>query len=267
VVTAVADWNACGASKASYDKDKFGCLKEVVKANGDKGLSINVVVTGSPFSQAYCDTSDVTAACNQLFLGYSNAAGPWMQSPSATWSEDNLEENWVYLPYDYFSQDEKNHEDRWDAGAATLAHMLGHYLGLQHTFQGGCSGDGLQQGDGVPDTPMNKDIQEYTAQQRGKLADLAMFCANWRRGRPYDIRILQSFNSCPRGTNKSAVVDNLFNIASYVPDACAMVFTPNQVARMQWSIANHRPQLMARHGSTKPADHASEVCNPLSPVC
>jgi hypothetical protein len=64
-------------------------------------------------------------------------------------------------------------------------------------------------------------------------------------------------------------IDNVFNIMSYVPDPCVMMFTENQVARMQWSIANHRPKMMAAYtvdeGDTSPPDATTAPTEKSSP--
>jgi hypothetical protein len=237
------DWQNCGSSPVTF-QDGFSCLRNIAKANGDKSFAINVVIVGAVYAAPFCNFDDAKAACNQLFLGYSNTNGPWMAAPSATWTEDNLEENWIHITWDYISPDYKNALTKWDGGAATLGHEIGHYLGLRHTHEGACSGDGTTVADAVPDTPMNRDVQSY-AGQMGLTRQLAQFCANWRNGRPADTDVLTKFNSCER--KNMTQVDNVFNILSYVPDACVMIFTENQIARLQWAMVSFRPQLMARY--------------------
>ena len=89
----------------------------------------------------------------------------------------------------------------------TGTHEVGHYLGLYHTFQNGCSAPG----DEVADTP-------YEASPA---------------------------SGCPvgRDTCASAGVDPIHNYMDYSDDACMYEFTPDQVTRMQNMTAIYKPSL------------------------
>jgi hypothetical protein len=90
----------------------------------------------------------------------------------------------------------------------TLAHEAGHYLGLYHTFQGGCSAPG----DYVSDTP-------YEATPT---------------------------SGCPSGKNtcSSAGVDPIHNFMDYSTDACYTQFTSGQDSRMDGIVPVYRPHLL-----------------------
>jgi hypothetical protein len=242
----VEGWHGCAPSTKGWNASEQ-CLQGPAN-NSDTSLAVNVFVVGSRV--AFCNTPEQQPACGGLFLGCCSAMGPWMGDKakgqaSPTWTEaNNPMENWIHILYEYFSGDWNNNAEVWDGGAATLGHELGHYLGLRHTHEDECRGDGFSATDAVPDTPMNKDIDGYGSSDR---AELATFCTNWRTGKGVDPQVLRRFSSCPRRNRDE--IDNVFNIMSYLPDQCNMLFTENQVARLQWAIAKFRPLMMARYAS------------------
>ncbi|KAG5644583.1 hypothetical protein DXG03_008157 [Asterophora parasitica] len=86
----------------------------------------------------------------------------------------------------------------------TLTHESGHWVGLYHTFQGGC----VSPGDSVDDTPYE--------------ASPASGCPAGR-------------DTCP-----AAGVDPIHNYMDYSDDACMTEFTPGQTARIKSQLATYR---------------------------
>ncbi|TMQ71098.1 MAG: hypothetical protein E6K81_10965 [Candidatus Eisenbacteria bacterium] len=93
----------------------------------------------------------------------------------------------------------------------TATHEIGHYLGLYHTFQGGC----VPPGDDVDDTPFE--------------ATPAYGCPAGR-------------NSCPAPGD-----DPIHDYMDYSDDACYSEFTTGQMDRMRAIVPVYRPSLFLEH--------------------
>jgi hypothetical protein len=96
----------------------------------------------------------------------------------------------------------------------TVAHEVGHYLGLEHTFTGSCA---------VPTSPAcysNGDLICDTPPQSS-----------------------QTFG-CPVGaTSCSGALNPIRNYMNYTDDTCMEEFTPEQVNRMRCTLVNYRTDL------------------------
>jgi hypothetical protein len=138
-----------------------------------------------------------------LLLGF--AMFPW------AYPEDDFRHG-VVLHYGSFPG-ETVFAGAYDEGD-TATHEIGHYLGLLHTFQGGCT----PPGDSVDDTPYE--------------ASAAFFC-------PLDR------DTCPDDPGP----DPIHNFMDYTDDWCMDHFTPLQDERMQAIVEEYRPTLVSSRGN------------------
>ena len=106
----------------------------------------------------------------------------------------------------------------------TATHEVGHYLGLYHTFTGGCSGgSGYTSGDRIADTNPESS---------------------------------PTFG-CPGSRNSCGLPAPFDNYMDYSDDACMNKFTPEQNNRMRCSLLTYRPNLYTIAASgCSPADLA-----------
>lgn len=110
----------------------------------------------------------------------------------------------------------------------TMTHEVGHYLGLFHTFQGGCSE--IDGGDLCADTP--------AVASSGSNANI---CNTGN-------------DSCPTPPGFPDMVENYMD---YSQDSCMNVFTNDQKARVIATITG---------AANRPTTITSNVCTPLAPV-
>jgi hypothetical protein len=164
--------------KVAPESSEQTAMKQVLRAGNSSAL--NVYTVGF--------VSDPSA---QGLLGYATFPADYKSNPK----DDGVTIRYSTVP---------------DGSAApfnlgrTLTHEVGHWVGLYHTFQGGCSGDG----DAVDDTPPE--------------ASAASGCPKNR-------------DTCPGGGT-----DPVTNFMDYTDDSCMDGFTAGQAARMRAQLRLYR---------------------------
>ncbi len=142
------------------------------------------------------------------------------------------------VEYTYFGANQNDHK--------VSVHELGHYLGLYHTFQGGCpNNDCLQDGDRVCDTPPDASTASVTcnANPNSCTTDADDSSTN----NPFRSISLGGIGDQP---------DQFQNYMDYGDLACVDRFTEGQKERMRFFLQGARASLLQSPGCTLPCTQA-----------
>jgi PKD repeat protein len=111
---------------------------------------------------------------------------------------------------------------------SVLAHEMGHYLGLYHTFEGGCSnGDCSTDGDKVCDTPPDRSMNPSPS------------CGN-----PQNTCGTDTLSNYSNGNFFADTPDQVANFMDYGNSGCSNQFTQGQADRMVAAINTQRSGLL-----------------------
>lgn len=241
VLQGVQDLNDAFANIGYYDpasgvdtKVQFCLAKRDPDGNATTGITRNV----SPLTNMTLETDDITVKdlnrwdptqyINIWLVKEicSNSVGCGVAGYAYFPSSHGMPEDGIMMEAEYFGSSQ--------GSSGVQIHEMGHYLGLYHTFQGGCgNADCLANGDRVCDTPPDQ-------------STAAVPCGT-------------SVNSCTTDTDSGFSTDQNDLIEDYMDYGdfnCWSVFTQGQTDRMHWHIENIRPSLLQSQACLDPCTSA-----------
>ena len=189
-----SSYNACGFNYEEFPTSPFVFnLVEVIRSMDNDAFNVDSVqsrIIRENTRRGSCADLNIYSG-RSMFLGY--ATFPFQCAPAGN-EDPTIVSRGDSVVIDYGSVPEGN-TNFFNEGD-TLVHEVGHWLGLFHTFEGGCTGNG----DFVDDTPPE--------------ASPHYGCSIGR-------------DSCSGGG-----VDPIFNFMDYSDDCCMYLFTQGQIDTM-----------------------------------
>ena len=165
----------------------------------------------------------------------SNSSGPSIAGYATFPGSHGKPYDGIVYEAQYFGSDEQY--------TALAAHETGHYLGLYHTFEGGCANNNcLIDGDRVCDTPPDQSTAFV----------------------PCEI----GANTCGTDTDSgfsADMPDMINNYMDYTLPECRNAFTPGQRDRMHFFLTTARSSLLGCASCLDPCPVAIQIALPLSP--
>ncbi|MBI4775317.1 MAG: PKD domain-containing protein [Deltaproteobacteria bacterium] len=141
---------------------------------------------------------------------YTNSAGGYLGYAYLPQSDAGSVWDGVVILYSAFGRDSGN--PPYDQGRTTT-HEVGHYLGLEHTFEGGCQ----------------------TATPPGCYSSGDLICDTNSEQSPVF--------GCPSASVTCNSPDPIHNYMDYTDDTCMTNYTPEQARRLRCALENYRPVL------------------------
>ncbi len=130
-----------------------------------------------------------------------------------------------------------------------LAHEMGHYLGLYHTFEGGCTNNNCSiDGDKVCDTPPDGTTVGSAACDK-----------------PTNTCNTDTLSNYSNGYFTKDVPDPITNFMDYGNTACSNQFTQGQADRMRAAIQTQRPGLLSDAIASPCSENISAIFTPDKP--
>ncbi|MEM6785672.1 MAG: M43 family zinc metalloprotease [Bacteroidota bacterium] len=183
-----------------------------------KSSWFNVCVAGTIEGQMKTKLAIDPARVLNVYVSDATETQGWAFLPGVH-DEDSIQ-NWVFV--DTYTLPDIPGQLQYRSQGETTVHEIGHYLGLRHTYFGGCASPG----DSVDDTP----YQAVSNKPDDTLTD-AQNC---------DL----SKDTCPLpGT------DPITNYMDLSADFCRSTFTTGQFARMEHEVDLHRPTLLNNYSN------------------